>query len=72
MGGELQKWNGNDDKKLPAESGSWPVPAMVALQKRLSSALFFGLCGVNAGGLSGSTLGYGQKRPSKVDSLLHA
>src|SRR5207248_6774615 len=30
MGGEVQKWNGSGDKKLSAESGSWPVPAMVA------------------------------------------
>lgn len=30
MEGEVQKWSDNDDKKLSAESGSWPVPALVA------------------------------------------
>jgi hypothetical protein len=30
MGGELQILNGNGEEKLPAESGSWPVPAVIA------------------------------------------
>ena len=58
----------SDHKGSPCGSGAGDgAPAKV-----LSSALFFCLCGVNAGGLGGSTIGCGQQHPTEVYSLLRA